>query len=58
MPDGEDWLMRPVTRQMCRYESLLDGTLRLSDIARMNDALTIQDENVRRMRAAQQDKHQ
>lgn len=45
MPDGEGWLMRPVARQMCRYESLLDGTLSLFDLARMNDFLDIEDEN-------------
>lgn len=48
MGDGTDWLMRPVRRGMCRYESLLDGTLDLVDIARMNDALDVADENERR----------
>ncbi len=44
--------MRPVVRGMCRYESLLDGTLGLADVALMNDALTVQDENSRRLHAA------
>ncbi len=48
MPDGEDWLLRPVVRGMCRYESLKDGTLDLADLAIMNDALNVQDENERR----------
>jgi len=40
--------MRPVLRGLCKYESLLDGTLDLCDLAVMNDALDIQDENQRR----------
>jgi hypothetical protein len=58
MPDEEDWLMRPVLRGMCRYESLIDGSISLSDIARMNDAISVQDENVRRIRAAQAEQRQ
>lgn len=54
MPDGEDWLMRPVIRGMCKYESLLDRTLGLEDFARMNDALDVQDENERRLREAEE----
>jgi len=34
---------------MCRYESLLDGTLTLEDIARMNDALDVRSENQDRL---------
>jgi len=30
---------------MCRYESLIDGTVDLSDVALMNDALDVIDEN-------------
>lgn len=45
MPDGEGWLLRPVTRGLCRYESLKDGTLDLFDMARMNDMLDVDDEN-------------
>lgn len=48
MPDGMDWLLRPAARGLCRYESLKDGTLDLEDVALMNDALDIQDENERR----------
>ena len=33
---------------MCKFESLKDGTLDLEDIAQMNDALDVQDENERR----------
>jgi hypothetical protein len=41
--------MRPVLRGMCQYESLKNGTLDLEDIARMNDALAVSDENEARM---------
>lgn len=44
--------MRPVMRGACRYESLLDGTLGLEDIARMNDSLDVWDENEARVRRA------
>jgi hypothetical protein len=30
---------------MCRYESLIDGTLGLADIALMNDALAVKADN-------------
>lgn len=52
MSTKEDWLMRPVVRGMCKYESLKDGTLDLVDFARMNEALDVQDENERRLNAA------
>ncbi|WP_375038594.1 hypothetical protein [Acinetobacter sp. RW6] len=32
-------------RGLCRYESLKDGTLDLTDIALMNDALDVQADN-------------
>lgn len=51
MATGEGWLLRPVVRGCCRYESLLDGTLSLEDVANLNDALDVQDENERRYRA-------
>lgn len=41
--------MRPVLRGCCKYESLVDGTLKLVDLARMNDALNVQDENESRL---------
>ena len=52
MADGEDWVMRPVAEKMCLYESLLDGTLGLVDIARMNDCIDVMEENKRRYRKA------
>ena len=36
LPDGIDYLIRPVYAGMCRYESLKDGTLTLEDILLMN----------------------
>lgn len=45
MPNGEDWLLRPVIKGMCKYESLLDCTLKLNDIALMNDALDVVADN-------------
>jgi hypothetical protein len=49
-----DWIMRPWVRgKSVSYESLKDGTLDLFDIALMNDAIDISDENERRAIAAQ-----
>ena len=45
MPDESDWLMRPVIKGMCKYESLINGTLDLADIALMNDALDVVADN-------------
>jgi hypothetical protein len=45
MSDGTDWVMRPVLARMCNYESLLDGTIGLADVARMNEALDVQEYN-------------
>ena len=45
MPDGTDFVMRPVMAGLCRYESLNDGTLTLCDIAALNDALDVRDDN-------------
>jgi len=44
--------MRPVLHGMIRYTDLLDGSLNLVDIARMNDAIDIQAENRRRAEEA------
>lgn len=52
MMDGEDWLLRPVHAQMCKYESLLDGTLGLYDIMLMNEFLDVQYENQQRVERA------
>ena len=40
---------------MCKYESLLDGTLSIDDIALMNDALDVKQENEERYAEAMRD---
>jgi hypothetical protein len=52
MSDGEDFVMRPILRGMCRYESLRDGTLDLYDFQIMNEAIDVEEENEARARAA------
>ena len=45
MADDEDWLWRPMQHHYCKYESYFDGTLRLLDIARMNELIDLENEN-------------
>jgi hypothetical protein len=45
MVDHEDWVLRPVLRGLCKYESLLDGTLTLEDVDLLNEALDVEAEN-------------
>lgn len=47
--------MRPVLEGLCKYESLIDGTLDLADVARMNEALEVRDENQARVNEAAED---
>lgn len=47
MANGEDWLLRPVLKGMCRYESIVDGSLSITDFAIMNHALDVMEENER-----------
>lgn len=49
--------MRPVIAGCCRYESLLDGTLGIEDVALLNDALDVKDENERRYMDAKERQH-
>lgn len=56
MVDQEDWLYRPVDRGWCKYESLIDGTLDLADLAIMNDAIDVIEENRYRMQKAYEEK--
>ncbi len=46
--------MRPVMEGLCKYESLLDCTLDMEDLARMNEALDVKYENETRYRKAQE----
>lgn len=43
--------MRPVLEGMCQYLWLLDGSVDLIDLALMNDAIAVRDENRRRQMA-------
>jgi len=52
MTDEQDWLLRPVVERMCQYESLLNGTLDLCDIALLNEALDVRAENEARIQEA------
>ncbi len=45
LPNGEDWLLRPVAKGMCRFESLKDGSVDLADVALMNELLDVMAEN-------------
>lgn len=43
-------MWRPVLAGLVRYESVIDGTLDLCDIATLNELLDVQAENDRRLR--------
>ncbi|WP_411813616.1 DUF6889 family protein [Erwinia tracheiphila] len=45
LPGGEDWLLRPALKGICKFESLKNGALDLADIALMNEALDVEAEN-------------
>lgn len=45
--------MRPVLRGLCSYESIATPGLTLSDVALMNEALDVSDENQWRAREAE-----
>jgi hypothetical protein len=55
MAEEDDWLLRPVLEGLCKYESLIDGTLDLADIVKMNEALDVRAENEKRYRDANKD---
>ena len=42
MSGDEDWLMRPVLRGLCKYESLKGFELDLHDFAVMNEAIDVE----------------
>lgn len=56
MPEGDDWLLRPLAHGLMKYESLKDGSVYIEDIARMNDLLDVKFENSRRLEAARETK--
>ena len=45
MANQRDWELRPCGAGMCKYESLLDCTLDIVDIADMNEWLDAKSEN-------------
>ncbi|MBU0601134.1 MAG: hypothetical protein KKD25_01880 [Gammaproteobacteria bacterium] len=45
LPGGEDWVLSPVLAGLCKYESLIDGTMSLADVALLNDALLVRSDN-------------
>ncbi|WP_425123014.1 DUF6889 family protein [Burkholderia gladioli] len=49
--------MEPVARGWCKYESLLDGSLSLEDVALMNDALAVRADNEAEWRRIQEREH-
>lgn len=55
MAEHEDWILRPVLDGLCSYESLLNGTLDLVDVAKMNEALDVRAENEKRYRKANEE---
>lgn len=58
LPDGLDFLLRPVHAGMCKYESLRDGSLTLEDIFLMNAYLDNADWNrVELMRLRNGERH-
>lgn len=52
MAGSEDWLMRPILRGMCKYESLKNCRVDLYDIDLMNEAIDIEEENRHRIAEA------
>lgn len=52
MSSGEDWLLRPVGHGWCKYTDLIDGTLSLEDVAVMNEAINVAEENRARIARA------
>lgn len=44
-----DWLLRPWRKGVCEYVWLKDGSVDLADIALMNDALDVEEENELKM---------
>lgn len=38
-------MLSPVLAGLCKYESLIDGTMSLADVALLNDALLVRTDN-------------
>ena len=52
MPDNVGWMFRPMVEGYCTYKDLIDGTLRLYDVAVLNDVIDVRNENDRRLEEA------
>lgn len=57
LPEGMDFLIRPVRSGMCRYESLKDGTLTLEDVLIMNVYMDNESHNRAEIYRVQNGKH-
>lgn len=57
LPDGLDFLMRPVSEGYITYDKLLDGTIGMWDLALMNDAIDAKAENQRRAAEQERGRH-
>jgi len=56
MVEQEDWLFRPVLRNVLSAEQLMGTDIDLEFIALLNEALDVEDENVARYHASQKGK--
>jgi hypothetical protein len=45
LPNGRDWIMRPVLSRHIKFSELFDGTYDLCQIAELNEALEADAEN-------------
>jgi hypothetical protein len=52
MPDFEEFMSRPIIEHLVAYDKVADCSVRLIDIARMNNWLDVRDENMRRAQEA------
>jgi hypothetical protein len=52
LPEDLDYIMGPVEAGMCKFESLLDGSLDISHVDLMNDTLRAKSENEARAHEA------
>jgi hypothetical protein len=57
MMEKEDWLFRPVLRGMLRAESLMDGSVDISYIALLNEAIEVEQENTLRFHRHEMNKN-
>lgn len=56
MIEQEDWLFRPIMRGMLQADRLIDGSVDLEFISLLNEAISVEQENNRRVERAAQRK--